>query len=107
MAKAKKKTKTKGVGDDMKSDKTPAGWPIPKSVKQEFINFCNSKGSMIQEDCAGALMIWRFLPAQIREWAKLEAKGIPAVDPKFWEDFEYGLRLGLASQLQNPPKDQE
>ncbi len=87
-----------------KKDKVTAGWPIPPEVKESFVEFCAEKGNLAQEDCAGALVIWQYLPAQIREWARVEAKGRPAVDPAFWDDFRRGLELGLRARLSNPPE---
>lgn len=78
--------------------KLTLGWRISRDVKDDFTDFCAKVGSLVQEDCSGALVIWPYLPAQIREWARLEAKGLPAVDKKFWIDFQKGLELGLAAQ---------
>lgn len=80
-------------------EKTKTGWPIPMSIKDSFVNFCAEMGNLAQEDCAGALLIWQYLPAQIRESARLEAKGIRAVDKRFWKHFQTGLELGIQAQL--------
>ena len=64
--------------------KIQPGWEIPIVVRDAFRDFCVKKGAIVQEDCAGALFLWQQMPAQIREWAKLEAKGLPAVDKPFW-----------------------
>lgn len=77
------------------------GWTVPVSVKDAFVDFCTSRGARIQEDAAGALVIWKYLPAQIREWARLEAKGTPAVDRQFWESFARSLELALQVRLTN------
>ena len=84
------------------TEKTKPGWFIPVKVKDSFVNFCADKGNIIQEDCAGALLIWQYLPAQIRESARLEAKGIRAVDKRFWKHFQAGLELGIQAQLDSP-----
>lgn len=75
-------------------------------VKDDFADFCTEKGNIIQEDCAGALLIWQYLPAQIRESARLEAKGIRAVDKRFWKHFQAGLELGIQAQLNNQQQKQ-
>jgi len=80
-------------------EKTKTGWPIPISVKDSFVNFCAEMGTLAQEDCAGALLIWQHLPAQIRESARLEAKGIRSLDKNFWKQFQAGLELGIQAQL--------
>ena len=85
-------------------EKTKTGWPIPLSIKDSFVNFCADMGNLAQEDCAGALLIWQYLPAQIRESARLEAKGIRAVDKRFWNHFRAGLELGIQAQSNNLPQ---
>jgi len=65
-------------------EKTKAGWPISVDVKDNFTKFCTKIGAIIQEDYAGALFLWQQMPANIREAAKLEAKGIPVDNKKFW-----------------------
>ncbi|MHC4617260.1 MAG: hypothetical protein ACYTEQ_05860 [Planctomycetota bacterium] len=55
-------------------EKTKAGWNIPVPVKDKFTEFCSSVGSIVQDDCAGALLVWTILPAQVRELAKKQAK---------------------------------
>lgn len=64
-----------------------AGWPIPAKVKEGFTDFCKEVGSLAKDDCAGALFAWEFLPAQIREWAKLSAKGDTEPHIEFWFAF--------------------
>lgn len=68
-----------------------AGWPIPPTVKEAFTDFCKEVGTLAKDDCAGALFVWQYLPAQIREWAKLDAKGTPAVQKEFWMVLEVGF----------------
>ncbi len=79
--------------------KIKTGWLVPIELKESFVNFCAEKGNVAQEDCAGALLIWQYLPAQIREQARLEAKGVQSVDKKFWKQFSLGLELGIQAQL--------
>ena len=80
------------------------GWKVPIEVRDSFAAFSNKMGTVIQEDCAGALTIWPSLPAEIREQAKLVAKGLLEVDPALWEDFQSGLRMALRARTNNPPK---
>jgi len=82
-----------------KNKRSQANWLIPDEVKNNFVDFCASIGAIAQDDCAGALVIWQYLPAAVREQAKLEAKGIAPVDKKFWEQFRAGLELGVQAQL--------
>jgi len=90
-------------------EKIKTGWYIPVPLKEQFVTFCADMGNLAQEDCAGALLIWQYLPAQIRESARLEAKGIRAVDKRFWKHFRAGLELGIQAQLdslqQKPDKN--
>ena len=74
---------------------TKTGWPIPTKVKESFVEFAAHIGAIAQEDCAGALFLWQHMPAQIREWAKLDAKGSPVVDSDFWKGLNVGLELSL------------
>ena len=71
----KKRDKKRSSGET-----TTTGWLIPAEVKDSFTKFCATKGSIIKEDCAGALVLWQYLPPEIREWARLEAKGIHSAD---------------------------
>lgn len=81
-----------------KSEKIKPGWYLPLSVRDKFTDFCSDQGTVIQQDFAGALVVWCNLPAELRELAKLEAKGLREPDPAFWEDFAAGLRLGIHAQ---------
>ncbi len=67
---------------------TNTGWPVPTTVKEDFVEFVAHVGSIAQEDCAGALFLWQHVPPDIREWAKLDAKGSPAVEAVFWRDLK-------------------
>jgi hypothetical protein len=87
--------------------KIKTGWLIPVGIKDLFVNFCAEKGNIAQEDCAGALLIWQYLPAQVREQARLEAKGVQAIDKKFWKQFCSGVELGLRDQLNTQPQGLE
>ena len=80
-------------------DITKTGWPIPTKVKDDFVEFCARVESHAQADCAGALFLWLRMPPQIREWAKLAAKGEDAVPPEFWTGLREGLADSLPSQL--------
>ena len=73
------------------SEKIRLGWEVPKELRNSFRDWCVNKGVLVQEDCAGALIIWQFLPAEIREAAKMEAKGTPSLNKKFWSDFQTGF----------------
>lgn len=73
--------------------KTKTGWPIPVSIKDLFVTFCAEKGNIAQEDCAGALFLWQYLPPDIRELARLVAKGSKKIDKKFWDNFQKTLLL--------------
>ena len=78
-----------------KNEKIPLGWRVSNKVRDQFAQWCSDNGVVCQDDCAGALVIWQYLPAAVREAAKLEAKGLPSVDKDFWKMFEAGLELAL------------
>ena len=80
---------------------TKTGWPIPTKVKDSFVEFCAHVDSHAQADCAGALFLWQYMPAQIREWAKLGAKGAPVVDSDFWRGLSTGLELSLQAHSES------
>ena len=88
-------------------DMTTIGYSVPLKVKDEFVDGCKTRGEVIQQSIAGAMKLWGFLPAEVREAARLSAAGKGDIDDAFWEDFGYGLRLGLASQLQSRHKSQK
>lgn len=69
------------------TEKTKPGWSIPTKIKEDFVEFCAEKGNIAQEDSAGALFIWQYLPPQLREWARLHAKGKPDVKIEFWQNL--------------------
>jgi hypothetical protein len=75
--------------------KTKTGWPIPVTIKDLFVSFCAEKGNIAQEDCAGALFLWQYLTPDIRELARLVAKGSKKIDKKFWENFQKSLSLAI------------
>lgn len=79
-------------------EKIKPGWWVPVKVKESFVDFCSDVGHHVQEDFAGALFIWPYLPAQIRELANLEAKGIETAGNDFWQ----GLKTGLSGALTTP-----
>ncbi len=79
-------------------EKTQLGWKVSAFVKDAFRDFCIENGFIVQDDCGGALAIWPYLPAAIRERAKLQANGVAAIDEKFWKQFRAGLELALEAQ---------
>jgi len=83
------------------SEKTKPGWAIPVDVKESFVEFCAHVGAIAQEDCAGALLLWQHLPSQLREVAKLDAKGSPVVDPDFWEGLKDGLEVSIQALIES------
>ena len=82
----------------MQKNSVTAGWPIPTDVKEAFVSFCAEKGTLVQEAAAAALLLYTHLPAQVREQAILESKGIVEPDLQFWQDFAAGLRQRLVSK---------
>ena len=89
------------------AEKAKLGWYVPRDCRDKFAQWCADNGLICQEDCAGALVIWQYLPAAVREQAKLEAKGIAPVDKKFWKQFRAGLELGEQAQLSIQRQKQE
>ena len=79
-------------------EKIALGWEVSPEVKDSFRDFCIENGFVVQNDCAGALTIWPYLPAAIRERSKLQANGVAAIDEKFWEQFRAGLELALQAR---------
>ena len=80
------------------NEKIQISWRVPQDVKDNFTSFCNHIGAIIEDDCAGALIVWQYLPAELREQAKLAAKNQGKIDKVFWEMFRAGLELALAQQ---------
>jgi len=52
-----------------------AAWPIPSRVKTAFVDFCNHAGCVTQDSCAGALLCWEYLSADIQRAAIRKANG--------------------------------
>jgi len=92
----------------MKNDeKSQIGWRLPPSLKDKFTEFCEPSLDSMEEEAAAALLIYMHLPRKIRELAKLEAKGVELVEPRFWADFGKGLELGITAQLNTPQKKRD
>ena len=87
-----------------KPEKVSLGWYVPTEARRLFVEFCSDVGTVAQEDCAGAMFIWQYLPAQIREQAKRQTKGVSAIDEEFWVQFQAGLDLALRALQDNPPE---
>lgn len=70
-----------------------AGWPVPRETKEEFTDFTRAEGTLAQADCAGALFIWQYLPAQLRQRAKRDSQTVPRKDEAlaFWIRFAAAL----------------
>lgn len=83
------------------SEKTKPGWAIPVPVKESFVEFCAHVGAIAQEDCAGALFLWQHLPSQLRELAKLNAKGATVVNSDFWQGLNDGLEVSIQALLES------
>ena len=85
--------------------KVKTGWLVPVELKDSFVNFCAEKGNLAQEDCAGSLLVWQYLPAQIREQARLEAKGVHAVGRNFWVQFSHEIEAVSLKITENKAVD--
>lgn len=64
------------------------GWRISRETREKFVVWCDSMGTKAQDDCAGALVVWPFLPSSIRERAKMVAKEIIPHDDDYWKKFQ-------------------
>jgi hypothetical protein len=90
-----------------KTETVAVGWEIPISVKDQFTDFCIKVGGHYQHECAGALLAWQHLPAEVREFAKLEAKGQPPDTPEeFWKGLAAALKAGF-QVLRETPADMQ
>jgi len=70
----------------------------PVRVLRHFREFCDRIGGQIDEEQAGAKWLWPYVPAALREQAKLAAKGLAEVDEEFWVRFGAGLEAALAAR---------
>ncbi len=80
------------------AEKIKLGWYVPADCRNKFAQWCADSGLICQDDAAGALTLWPHIPAAVREQAKLQAKGIAAIDEKFWDTFRMGVELTLRGQ---------
>lgn len=67
---------------------TKPGWNIPRKIRDSFAEFSKLMGTVAQEDCAGALLLWQALPASVRENSRLSAKGVAKFDKNLKKRFE-------------------
>lgn len=81
-------------------EKTKPGWYIPIDVKDKFVNSCSDVGEIIQDDMAGAIWLWCYIPATIRELAKLASVGKLSLPDEAWREFGRGIEAGALSQQQ-------
>ena len=81
-------------------EKVKPGWYIPSNVRDQFTEFCTNKGTVIQEDFAGALVVWQHLPSEIREIAKAEAKGLRESNAALWANIVSAIQLELSARMQ-------
>ena len=88
-------------------EKIKLGWYVPAECRDKFAQWCADNGLICQDDCAGALVIWQYLPSQIREAAKLEAKGIPSVNKQFWVELRAGFESYIAEQANGQNQKQK
>lgn len=84
------------------SRKKQVTWMVPVKLYEDFKGFCGDGGTILQDDAAGALWLWQRIPAQIRQDAKLAAKGIHRMDEEFWEFFQAGLDAAYRVQVKSP-----
>jgi hypothetical protein len=75
------------------------GWKVPENVREQFVSFCEMHGGKVQDEAAGALVVWQNLPSEIRDWAKLSSKGMVPADKEFWKIFQEGLRQAWRARL--------
>lgn len=93
--------------DGMTTKKNPdvpkLGWQVTPETVDAFKVFCDKAGVRYQDAASGALFLWMYMPAEIREWAMLAGKGdSESPDEDFWEGFRRAfaakaneLRAGL------------
>ena len=58
-----------------REDKVKTGWYVSPKVKTAFVDFCNHAGCVTQDSCAGALLCWEYLSADIQRAAIRKANG--------------------------------
>ena len=69
-------------------DTVKPGWEIPRKLKDEFTEFCTRMGTLYQEDFAGALFLWPYLPDDLRQEAKLAAKDQSEIPSETWKSLK-------------------
>jgi hypothetical protein len=79
----------------MKNEKKPTGWAISVEVTEFFKDYCDATGQLYLRAQEAAMVIWPYLPADVRERALLQSGGlIPKIDPKFWHERLKELNIG-------------
>ena len=85
-------------------EKVQVGWEIPVQTKAEFMEWCRKGGIVVQIACAGAITLYRYLPASVRELAQLHAVGELELPKEFFEEFAKGLDEAFSQYRHRPDK---
>lgn len=90
-----------------KQEKVQLGWEISVKAKEEFMAWCRQNGIVVQVAAAGAIILYRYLPASVRELAQAHASGVEGLElpREFFEEFAAGLEEAFSQYRNRPDKD--
>lgn len=83
-----------GMAGEKQIELVSLGWKVPEPTKDRFIEFCTDVGVRYQDGCAGAMVAWEYLPANVQQQAIKAARGL--AEPIVVRDAL--VAEGLASQ---------
>jgi len=69
-----------GMAGEKKIELVSLGWKVPEPTKDRFIEFCTDVGVRYQDGCAGAMVAWEYLPANVQQQAIKAARGLAEPD---------------------------
>lgn len=79
------------------STKVMLGWKLDEDALDQFKAFCDRIGAKYSDEATAALFVWQFLPAAIREEAKIRD------NETFWNGWK--LALQQMPTIIEQPKD--
>ena len=101
--------------DKSQEEKVKTSWFVSPVVKDSFVDFCKKSGTVTQDAAAGALLVWQYLSADIREAAVREALGQdsdlksyfpPPLDPESSRVAQICALIEQFQRISETPPDQ-
>jgi hypothetical protein len=75
------------------------GLRIPHNIYEKYTEFCDGVGGRYQDELCGAMLVWQYLPGEIRDRAKRQSLGTMPFDKAFWEAYRDAFERGLTEHV--------